>query len=250
MPETAQSLPAGVVKNETIVPLLPCMDADATSEFWTSLGFTTSWNQRKPYLYLAFAWSGFELHYGRASANIDPADEVTGGCIVMVDDVASYHAFFLAAMRATHGKVLSKGRPRITRYRPGASRFSIVDPNGNTVIFIQRDEPAELEYGGSKELSGLAKAIDNARILREFKTDDLAASRALRSGLKRYGAEATVVEQAVARAGLVELFTVLDDADAAHEHGQALASLPHDNASRAAARAAVTDASLLNPYLD
>jgi len=25
-----------------------------------------------------------------------------------------------------------------------------MDPSGNSIIFIQRDEPAELEYGGSK----------------------------------------------------------------------------------------------------
>ncbi|GAB3932889.1 hypothetical protein GCM10027614_02870 [Micromonospora vulcania] len=69
----------------------------------------------------------------------------------------------------------------MTRYRSGASRFSIVDPSGNTIIFIQRDEPAEVEYGGSKALQGLARVLDNARILREFKTDDRAAFRALSS---------------------------------------------------------------------
>ncbi|MDW5328297.1 hypothetical protein [Plantactinospora sp. KLBMP9567] len=70
------------------------------------------------------------------------------------------------------GKVLVKGLPRITRFRPGASRFTIVDPSGNSIVFIRRDEPQDLEYGGSKQLTGLAKVLDNARILREFKTDD------------------------------------------------------------------------------
>lgn len=77
----------------------------------------------------------------------------------------------------------------MTRYRAGASRFSVVDPSGNTIIFIRRDEPAELEYGGSKRLQGLARVLDNARILREFKTDDLAAFRALNSGLRRHGGQ-------------------------------------------------------------
>jgi hypothetical protein len=43
-------------------------------------------------------------------------------------------------------------------------------PSGNSIIFIQRDEPTELEYGGSKQLQGLARVLDNVRILREFKT--------------------------------------------------------------------------------
>jgi hypothetical protein len=75
-----------------------------------------------PYLYLAFAMSGFQLHYGEVPKGIDPDDEDAGGCLVMVDDVASYHAAFTAAMRESYGKVLAKGLPRITRYRPGTTR--------------------------------------------------------------------------------------------------------------------------------
>ncbi|MFI6781606.1 hypothetical protein [Micromonospora sp. NPDC050276] len=96
--------------------------------------------------------------------------------------------------------MLVKGLPRITRYRAGASRFSIVDPSGNTIIFIQRDEPKDLEYGGSKELEGLARVLDNARILREFTMDDRAAYRALDSGMRRRAEDAPVVEQAMALA--------------------------------------------------
>src|SRR5688572_32736415 len=48
---------------------------------------------------------------------------------------------------------------------------------------------------------------DNARILREFKNDDLAAFRALKSGLRRFDASAPVVERATALAVLIELST-------------------------------------------
>ena len=166
-----------VQPDETIVPLLHCVSAEEILAFWRALGFAVTYEQTKPYLYLAFQCTGFELHYGAAPAGLDPSIEHTGGCLVMVGAVAPYHAAFVEAMRHTYGKVLGKGRPRITRYRPGASRFSIIDPSGNTIIFIQRDEPAELEYGGSKRLQGLARVLDNARILREFKNDDRAAFR-------------------------------------------------------------------------
>jgi len=112
-------------------------------------------------------------------------------------------------MRAAHGKVLATGRPRITRLRTGASRFTLVDPSGNNLMFIRRDEPMELDYGGAG--TGLAKAIDNARILSEFKSDDRAAMRALNSGLRRHGATATGADRALALATLVELAVALGE---------------------------------------
>jgi hypothetical protein len=118
-----------VTPNESTVPLLHCVSAEETLAFWRALGFTVTYEQTKPYLYLAFRWSGFEIHYGSAPADLDPALENTGGCLVMVDSVAPYHAAFTEAMRRAHGKLLAKGRPRMTRYRPGGSRFSIIDPS-------------------------------------------------------------------------------------------------------------------------
>ncbi|GII60871.1 hypothetical protein Skr01_09560 [Sphaerisporangium krabiense] len=179
--------------------------------FYTALGFEATYRQTRPYVYLALRWSGFDLHFGPAPKDLDPAQEQAGGCLVLVDAVAPYHAAFVAAMRRAYGKALSSGRPRITRYRPGASRFTLVDPSGNSIIFIQRDEPAELEYGGSKRLTGLAKALDNARILREFKNDDLQAFRALKSAMRRHGADAAPVERALALGHLVDLATVLGE---------------------------------------
>lgn len=235
--------------NETIVPLLPCVAPDETLAFWRALGFAVTWEQRKPYLYLAFRWSGFELHYGRAPDGVDPAQEGTGGCLVMVDAVAPYHAQFTAAMRAAYGKVPAKGLPRITRYRAGASRFTIMDPSGNSIVFIRRDEPEGLEYGGSKQLAGLAKVLDNARILREFKTDDRAAFRALNSGLRRHGADAPAVEQAMALAALIELSTVLDEPERVPEWGERLRRIELTEAERNQVVAFVADAGLIEPWL-
>lgn len=218
--------------NETTAPILACESPEETLAFYRALGFTTTYEQTKPYLYLILRWSGFELHFGKPPAGVDPAAEDVGGCLVMVDSVAPYHAAFSAAMRRTYGKVLATGRPRITRFRPGASRFTIVDPSGNSVIFIQRDEPLELEYGGSKALKGLAKARDNARILREFKHDDLAALRALKSGLRRHGADASPGERALALADLIELATALGEHGLVETWRQELRAVPLDDEER------------------
>ncbi|MEV6367876.1 glyoxalase [Micromonospora musae] len=235
--------------NETILPLLPCVSPEETLAFWRALGFAVTWEQTRPYLYLAFRWSGFELHYGNAAPGVDPAAEQTGGCLVLVDAVAPYHAALSGAMRAAYGKVLAKGLPRITRYRPGASRFSVVDPSGNTITFIRRDEPEELEYGGSKDLVGLARVLDNARILREFKSDDRAAFRALNSGLRRHGDAASAAEQAVALAGLIELSIALAEPERVPDWGARLQAIRLTGPERDQVRHAVADPAVLEPWL-
>ena len=211
-PSESQTEPRdGTVRaNETTVPLLHTHDPEATLAFYRELGFEVTWNQTRPYVYLAFQWSGFDLHYGPAPKGLDPAEENTGGALVMVDAVAPYHAALTAAMRAAHGKVLARGLPRITRFRPGATRFTLMDPSGNTLIVIQRDEPEGLDYGGSPELEGLAKALDQVRIYREFKNDDHAAYRRAKSALKRHGDDAPALDRAMVHAVLVELATALD----------------------------------------
>lgn len=242
-------LDEGVERNETTVPMLPCVAPEETLAFWRALGFAVTYEQMKPYLYLAFRWRGFELHYKRASSNVDPALENTGGCLVMVDTVAPYHAAFAEAMRRTYGKLLAKGLPRMTRYRPGASRFTVMDPSGNSIIFIQRDEPTELEYGGSKQLQGLARVLDNARILREFKNDDRAAFRALNSGLRRHGESAPAVEQAVALAVLIELSTALEESERVPEWGARLRQLSLTTEERHQVESAVADPTLLERWM-
>src|SRR5690606_37813716 len=112
-----------VVANETTTAMVPCFSADETLDFYRALGFTVGYEMRKPYLHLVLEWSGFQLHVGKAGKGLDPDNEDCGGCLVGVDAVAPYHAALTESMRAAYGKVLSSGRPRITRYRKGASRF-------------------------------------------------------------------------------------------------------------------------------
>ncbi|HET9258483.1 MAG TPA: glyoxalase [Pseudonocardiaceae bacterium] len=211
--------------NETTVPVLPCVSVDETLAFYQALGFEVVYKQVKPYIYLALGWSGFELHFGKAPEGLDPSKENNGGALVMVDAAAPYHAAFTQAMRQAYGKVLATGRPRITRYRQGASRFTLIDPSGNSIIFIQRDEPIKLEYGGSKRLEGLAKALDNARIFSEFKHDNRTALRVIRAALRKYESSAPAVDRALALATLIELATALDEHDTIDEWREQLGAI-------------------------
>ncbi|QUH03699.1 glyoxalase [Saccharopolyspora erythraea] len=236
-------------KNETTIPVLPCASLEDTLDFYEMLGFEVTYKQKKPYLYLALRCSGFEVHFGAVPEGMDPSRENGGGCLVMVDEVAPYHREFTRSMRRAHGKVLASGRPRITRLRPGASRFTLVDPSGNSLIFIQRDEPAELEYGGSKELQGLAKALDNARIFRDFKNDDLAAFRAVKSALRRHGDKAAPVDRALALATLVELAIARDDRDGIDEWIAELRSIPLNTQEKRVAEDKLREATNLESWL-
>jgi hypothetical protein len=209
----------------TTIPLLPCTAADATVEFYAALGFDTSDRQTKPYLYMAFKLADIGLHFKDAAPHLDPGDELSGGCLVLVDDVTGYHRDFTDRLRAHYGRVPATGLPRLTRLRPGTTRFCLFDPTGNCIVFINRDEP-EIEYGGSSALSGLAKALDNVRIFRDFKNDDILAARALDTALRRHRDNAPRLDVARALADRVELAIALGDqagADAVRSELDAMA---------------------------
>ncbi|MDZ4268820.1 MAG: glyoxalase [Mycobacterium sp.] len=212
----------------TTVPLLPCVDVDATVAFYESLGFTVTDRQTRPYLYAALGLDDIEVHFRDASPALDPEEENSGGFLALVDAVAPFHSRFVDALRARRGRVPVTGLPRVTRLRPGQTRFCVYDPSGNCIIFVNRDEP-DVEYGGSRRLSGLAKAHDNVRIFRDFKNDDALAARALDVALDRHRGTAPRLDLARALADRAELAVALGDparADACRAELAALALTP------------------------
>ncbi|AKJ31953.1 glyoxalase [Caldimonas brevitalea] len=197
------------------------MSPEAVLDFYHALGFETTYRMTQPYLYMVFKLGGFQLHFGRAPKGLDPHEEHSGCCLVIVDAVASYHRSFSGALRARYGKVPSRGLPRITRFRTGQSRFTVIDPSGNSLIFIQRDEPAHLDYGGSDTLTGLAKAIDNARILCNFRNDDRAAAKVLDTALRKHWGEASVQDKVRALAARVDIAIAMEDVQQCRQlHGR------------------------------
>ncbi|MFD3596001.1 VOC family protein [Nocardia sp. NPDC058640] len=193
------------------VPILWAGDLTSTLDFYRALGFTVTWEQSRPYVYGSIEKDSCALHFVAAPPGIDlPAEHAAA--LLLVDDVAARHAEYTAALRAHFGKIPIKGCPRITRFRPGQTRFTLVDPVGNWITVIQHGEP-DFDYGGSHELEGLAKVLDNARILRDFKTDDRAATRALETGLRRFTTTATPLDRARAYTALIELTTLAGDSD-------------------------------------
>ncbi|MCP2324377.1 hypothetical protein HDA40_002884 [Hamadaea flava] len=185
------------------IPVLWSGNLPETLAFYQVLGYTVTYEMTRPYAYGVVERDGFQLHFGPTPKGVT-AEEAYVGCLIMVDEVAAWHAEFKTALRGHYGRIPARGTPRITRFRPGQTRFTVVDPVGNSVIYIQQGEP-DLEYGGSKELTGLAKVLDNARIFRDYKNDDGNAIRVIETGLRRFGDTAPAVDRERALAMLAEL---------------------------------------------
>lgn len=180
-----------------------------TLDFYRTLGYTVTREMLRPYTYGEVWRDGCELHFVPSPKEVT-AEQAYVGCLVKVEDVAGWHAEFTAALRERYGRVPARGLPRITRFRPGQTRFTVVDPVGNSIIYLQHEIP-ELNYGGAKELTGLARVLENARNYREFKTDDDAAARILETGLRRHGQTASPAERGCALAILAEIAAAADD---------------------------------------
>ncbi|MFC9434414.1 glyoxalase [Nocardia sp. NPDC057030] len=224
------------------IPQLWGGDLPATLDFYRTLGYTVTREMTRPYTYGEVRRDGFELHFGPTPKDLS-AEQAYISCLVKVDEVAAWHAEFSAALRARYGRVPARGLPRITRFRPGQTRFTVVDPVGNSVIYLQHNIP-KLKYGGAQELSGLPRALDNARNYREFKNDDPTATRILETALRRHAPTATPTDQARALAMLAEIAAAAEDSAKVATlitEIDALNLTPSDRATVAAELQTVTD---------
>jgi Transposase DDE domain group 1 len=149
-------------------------------------------------------WNGVDVHFYGDS---DHARDRGAICLLLVDEVEELHERFRRSLRASLGRVPTSGVPRITRMRPGQTRFTVVDPAGNSVLFIIHGEPDPHEETRrlAATLSPLGKAIRNAEVLRDYKHDNAACARVLRGALARF-----VDADADERARAAELLADLD----------------------------------------
>ncbi|AGC44789.1 hypothetical protein MYSTI_03477 [Myxococcus stipitatus DSM 14675] len=211
---------------DSSIPALPCVELGATLEFYGRLGFKTTYQQRAPNPYAATNRQGAELHFFGVKG-LDPAAAYSV-CLIIVSEVEKLHAEFSEAFRQGYGKVPLRGVPRITRMKKGQSRFTVVDPNGNSVMFIRKDEPEG--YGDddvdtdAQPASVLGKALKTARRLRDFKGDDAMAAKVLDGALKKPGG-GTVLERARVILASAELAAVLSGSDRARERLRELDAL-------------------------
>jgi hypothetical protein len=193
---------------ETTIPLMPCTSLEVTLDFYRKLGFEAT-HDTEPHPYGTARRGSAELHFTRLT--MYGAKNAFGAALVLVDEVARHHRAFANALRSSLGKVPVAGLPRLTRLRPGQTRFAIFDPSGNLVMYIDRmDADAYTGWDGSG--SALMQALGNAAFLRDTYYNDDAAARVLDVALERHP-ETPALERARVLAARAELAVAMGDAE-------------------------------------
>ncbi|POH64411.1 hypothetical protein C3B61_13275 [Cryobacterium zongtaii] len=169
---------------ERTYPVLPCADLDDALDFYTALGFTVTFHQRRPYPCAVVELDDIAIHLF-AMDGFDPATSY-GSAIITVAEPGERHEAFKAGLRERFGKVPIKGIPRLLppRRKAGtATGFSVVDVGGNWLRFYRHgsseDDPAERR-------SGFLRVIDVAARQGDSRGDDAQAIAVLDAGLARY----------------------------------------------------------------
>ncbi len=228
---------------EEMIPVLPCVSLPDTLAFYRVLGFEVTYEQTRPYVYGAVRRGGMNVHF-MGIKGLDPRAAFST-CLVMVPEVEALHATFAGALRGAYGKVPVAGIPRITRMKPGQSRFTIVDVAGNSLIFIKQgapeeDETAEHATAPREGESRLARALRLAARLRDFRNDDPAAAKVLDAALAHVeAAQAPTfpLERARAMVARIELAVALGDPARAETLRAEVDTLPLADPERAQLRA-------------
>jgi hypothetical protein len=192
------------------IPVLPYISMEDTLSFWQHLGFAVTYRQRSPYQYAVVERNGSQLHFTHQK---EAGSSVYYGCLMMIHNAEAVHQAFCLSLKAAIGKVPLTGLPRISRMKPGQTRFTVTDPSGNSVICIQqgKEDSEQYESVAEKERGKPARIIALAARLRDYKEDHKAAARALDNMLRQQPATATPDEQAEALVMRAALARVLND---------------------------------------
>jgi hypothetical protein len=194
------------------IPILPCISIEETLSFWQMLGFDITYKQTHPYQYGVVARGGHELHFGRVKG-MEAKNNSFTGCLVAIYDASKVYDDFVSIFRQRMGKVPHSGIPRISRMKPGATRFTLTDVAGNSVIFVSHgNQDQEVwEDANHKEQSRMRKAIATAARFRDYKNDDVAAAKTLDAALKQVKPEDDKVDIAEALVMRLELAGILNE---------------------------------------
>ncbi|AXK36142.1 VOC family protein [Streptomyces armeniacus] len=161
------------------IPLLPCHQIQPVVDFYTALGFETTFLQKSPYAYAVVERGPVQLQFF-AMKGYDPAQSYSG-CYVLTDGVDALFADFRRGLKAAYGRIPSRGLPRIGPVKDmsyGVRQFLMTDPGGNSIRVgqpiseDQRMRPvpkekfaralhmADLFVDSKEDLPGAAKIID------------------------------------------------------------------------------------------
>jgi len=175
------------------IPILPCVSIEETLLFFQALGFEITYKQTHPYQYGVVERGGHQLHFGRLKG-MDAANNFYTGCLIAVPNAGYVYHEMTQRLKQHIGRVPHAGIPRVSRMKPGTTRFTLTDVSGNSIIFVSRSEQDQetWEKAENKNQSKLQRAIAIAIRFRDYKDDDEAAIKTLDAALKKTNNENSV----------------------------------------------------------
>jgi hypothetical protein len=189
------------------------------------LGYTITYKQTRPYQYGVVERNGYALHFGYIKGMDKHTNSYTG-CLVVVRDASAVFNEFAGRFKQHTGKVPHTGIPRISRMKPGATRFTLTDVSGNSVIFVSNGEQDQEKWEEADEpdQSRMMRALSLAKRFRDYKNDDTMAAKTLDAALKHPEGECPL-EMAELLLMRIELAEAMHDKKAAVESQANLAQL-------------------------
>ncbi|TJZ54283.1 VOC family protein [Streptomyces piniterrae] len=166
---------------EKTIPILPCHEIQPVVDFYTALGFETTFRQKSPYPYAVVERGPVQLQFSGIKG-YDPAGSYSA-CYIVTDHVDGLYATFREGLKAAYGKIPTRGLPRIGPLKNmsyGMRQFLMTDPGGNSIrvgqqisedqslrpvpkeTFARAVHMADLFVDSKQDLPGAAKIIDHA----------------------------------------------------------------------------------------
>ncbi|GAA1527067.1 hypothetical protein GCM10009678_05780 [Actinomadura kijaniata] len=117
---------------EKTIPIFPCRSVDAIEEFYAALGFETTFKQKSPNPFVEVSRGELILQFFGLK-KYDPAASMHM-CYVITDDVDTLYEAFRSGLKASLGRVPTRGLPRIGALKDmtyGVRQFLLTDTDGN-----------------------------------------------------------------------------------------------------------------------
>ncbi|MFF9571003.1 bleomycin resistance protein [Streptomyces sp. NPDC014685] len=179
--------------SEKMIPILPCRTLRPVLDFYTALGFGTTFQQRSPNPYAVVQRDGIELHFF-GMKQYDPAGSYST-CLIATEDVDGLHEEFRAGLKAACGRVPVRGLPRLGPLKDmsyGVRQFLMTDPGGNCIRVVRRTSE-NLHHRSAPE-GTFARALHHASLFADSREDLAGAARVIDRALGVEDEEPTRVQ--------------------------------------------------------
>ncbi|MER7540949.1 VOC family protein [Streptomyces sp. NPDC097704] len=200
--------------SEKTIPILPCRTIQPVLDFYTTLGFEVTFQQKNPGPYAVVQRGCIQLHFF-GMKHYEPTASFST-CMVQTDDIDGLHETFRTRPKAAYGRVPNRGLPRIGPLKNashGVRQFLMADPGGNCIRIGQQMSDDQHHRPAPK--GTFARAVHHACLLADSKGDLPGAAQIIDRALRLWDERPTPVELLRLLVLRADVATRLGDGDAA-----------------------------------